>query len=493
MRLSPGVSDAGAVSPATAETHSAVVVFLGDRAYKLKKPVDLGFLDFTTREARLEACRREYELNRRLAPDVYLGVTDVVDETGAPCDHLLVMRRMPPERRLSTLIRDGRDVTDDVRAIARRVGEFHLEAATVDDPGSYAGAAAVRANWDDNLATLRRFEEVIDAGEREHVGELAARYLDGRQPLLEARIAAGRVRDGHGDLLADDIFCLDDGPRILDCLDFSARYRCGDVLLDAAFLSMDLERQGRPELARSFLRWWAEATGEEHPTSLADHYIAYRAHVRAKVACLRAHQGLAGAADTARHLHALAARHLEAARVRLVLVGGAPGTGKSTLARGLAQATGWTLLRSDEVRKELAGLGHLADGSAPPGEGLYRPEAVADTYEELATRARGHLAGGEPVILDATWSSAAHREQAVRVAEETRSDLIALRCELPVEIAEQRLLARGADASDASVDVARQLATTADPWPQAVTVDTSAPPEEVVAAALGHVGPHDAV
>ena len=488
MQLSPNFPDSGAGSPAHAETHSAVVFFLGDHAYKVKKPVDLGFLDFSTLEARRRACHRELELNRRLTPDVYLGVADVVDDQGEACEHMLVMRRMPPERRLTRLIAEGTDVSAEVRAIAGQVARFHTDAEVVDDPAAYAGPDAFLGNWEDNLATLRGFPEVIDPEAREAVGDLARRYLAGREKLLAARIDAGRVRDGHGDLLADDVFCLDDGPRILDCLDFSARYRCGDVLLDTAFLAMDLERQGQADLARSFLEWWREAAGDEYPDSLAHHYLAYRAHVRAKVACLRAEQGLSSAVDTARGLHELAAQHLEAGRVRMVLVGGAPGTGKSTLARGLADTTGFRLLRSDEVRKEMAGLGHLDDASAAPGEGLYSRESVAATYEELVDRAAALTARGESVVVDATWSSAEHRETAARAADETHTDLVALKCTAPPEVAEQRLRDRGPDASDATQESARHLTAAADEWPEATPVDTTPDPGQVVAAALAHVG-----
>src|SRR5207248_5092618 len=168
------------------------------------------------------------------------------------------------------------------------------------------------------------------------------------------RIALGAVRDGHGDLQAEDIFCLDDGPRILDCIEFDDRLRHVDVLADVAFLAMDLERLGAPEAAATFLARYREFARESYPPSLAHHYIAARAHVRCKVACLRHRQGDDGGADAARGLLDLTARHLEAARVRLVLVGGLPGTGKSTVAAALADATGWVVLRSDEVRKDVA-------------------------------------------------------------------------------------------------------------------------------------------
>ena len=475
-------------APAFAETHSALVCFVGDRAYKMKKPVDLGFLDFTTRDARETACHRELELNRRIAPDVYLGVADVVGPDGAPCEHLLVMRRMPAARRLSALLADEAGAAACVQAVARQVAAFHASVPAVDRPEDYGGVDAVRANWADNLAAISDFPEVIAPDDRAAVGALANAYLDGRGPLFRERMARGLVRDGHGDLLADDIFCLDDGPRILDCLDFSPRYRYADVLLDAAFLAMDIERLGRPELARSFLRAWTEFTDDHHPDSMVHHYIAYRAHVRAKVACLRVAQGLADAAATARHLHDLARRHLEAGAIRVVLVGGLPGTGKTTLANGLAEATGWAVLHSDEVRKELVGLGHHVDAGTDPGHGLYTDEMHDATYAELTRRAASLLGRGESVVLDATWTSRDRRELARHAAHATSSDLVELRCDAPAALAANRVEHRGPTASDATVEVIRHLAARADAWPDAVRVDTSTSPGDAVATALRHVG-----
>lgn len=474
-----------------AETHSAVVFFVGDRAYKVKKPVDLGFLDFRTREQREVVCHREVELNRRLAPDVYLGVADLVGPDGQPWDHVVVMRRMPTDRRLSTLARSGADVDDDVRAVARLVAAFHARAERSDDTDGAGTRDAVAANWEANIAEMAGFvgtrlpEET--AGQ---VAGLARGYLAGRRELFEHRIRGGRVRDGHGDLLADDVFCLADGPRILDCLEFDDRLRYGDVLLDAAFLAMDLERLGRGDLGTRFLDWWGEYSGESHPSSLADHYIAYRAQVRAKVACLRAEQGDPTAAEEARQLLDLCRRHLEHARIRLVVVGGLPGTGKSTVATGLAERAGMILLRSDEVRKELAGINAGERAGAPYREGIYGPEHTVRTYDALLQRASTALGLGESVVIDASWTDQRWRKRAAELAAATSSELVELRCDVPADEAARRIVARtdaGNDVSDATPEVAAAMASATDPWPSATTVDTSGSPDAALSAALAAV------
>ncbi len=244
----------------------------------------------------------------------------------------------------------------------------------------------------------------------------ARRYVDGRGRLFAARIDRGWARDGHGDLLADDIFCCDDGPRILDCLEFDERLRVGDVLADAAFLAMDLERLGRPDLGWSFLQLHAELLGDRWPSSLAHHHIAYRAQVRAKVALARARQGVRGGDDEAARLLGIAGRHLRAGRARLVLVGGSPGTGKSTIAERLGVELDAIVVRSDELRKEVAGLPADAHAPSPPHAGIYSQRMTEATYEALIGRARELLELGEMVIVDATWSEQHWRDAAARMA-----------------------------------------------------------------------------
>jgi hypothetical protein len=322
------------------------------------------------------------------------------------------------------------------------------------------------------------------------VQELADAYLDGRARLFSDRIAEGRAVDGHGDLLADDIFCLDDGPRVLDCLEFDDRLRLGDGLADVAFLAMDLERLGRPELGQLLLDHYREHRGDAWPASLAHHHIAYRAQVRAKVAAIRARQGDERARRQAMDLLAMARGHLEDGQVRLLLVGGLPGTGKSSLAAALGHALHATVLRSDEIRKERAGLTTNERAPAAFGAGLYTAESTAATYATLLEWATVALGRGETVVLDASWSSADQRARARQVATDGAATLVELRCDAPADVAAARMARRAADGddpSDATPMIAAQMAAHADPWPEATTVATTADRASTLAAALVHV------
>jgi uncharacterized protein len=470
------------------ETHISWIFMLGDRVYKLKKPVATSFLDFSTTEARKRACLREVELNRRISPDVYLEVLDVVDPAGRACDHLVVMRRMPEDRRLSMLLSTGDDVERCLRRVVEVVAAFHARAETSQQISEAGSRDALKSRWDDNLREMSPFVgRLIPPGTHASIEHLAHRYLEGRESLFTRRVEKGKVRDAHGDLLADDIYCLDDGPRILDCIEFDDRLRHVDVLDDIAFLAMDLERLGAAELAAGMLNHYRELSEDDSPDTLAHHYIAYRAHVRAKVACLRHEQGDVGALDQAELLLRMAADHLAAGRVFLVLVGGLPGAGKSTLSKGISDALGWRVLRSDEVRRENASQPGESAGPSGYKQGLYAPEVTAATYRALLERAQEFLQAGVPVVIDASWTDAQWRRMAAEVARSTASDLIELSCEVGREEAHRRIARRtqqGGDPSDATAEVADRMATEADPWPAASRIDTSSSPEAALHQAL---------
>lgn len=476
------------------QTHSGVVVLLGDLAYKVKRPVRLGFLDFSTLASRRAVCAREVELNRQFAPDVYLGVGALRRPDGLE-EPAVVMRRLPDGRRLAHLVREDPDdprLLGIVEAVARRVAAFHGGARRSRTIGAEGTRDAIRSRWDASFA------QVHDEGEVEIIGaallgEIEDRvhtFLDGRGPLFADRVAHGHVVDGHGDLIADDIFCLDDGPRIIDCLEFDDRLRYLDVLDDMAFLAMDLEWLGAPALAEHLLARYVELTADPAPATLLHHFVAYRAFVRAKVSCLQGAAVRGGAPWQAAGYAELAVRRLRAGEVRLVLVGGPPGTGKTTLAGGVADRLGYVVVSSDRVRKELAGLAGEAPAGAAVGEGLYDPAHTRRTYAELLRRAEALLARGESVVLDASWTDAAERGAAAAVAERSSSRLVALRCELDERRALERVLARaaaGEGISDADATVARVLRRAEPPWPGSVAVDTSLGPADCVDRAVSAI------
>jgi uncharacterized protein len=447
-----------------AETHISVLIFAGDKVYKIRKPVRFDFLDFRHRADRAADCHREVELNRRLSPDVYLGVADLVMD-GEPVDHMVVMRALPDDRQLASLLRGDVALETRLDSIAGTLSSFHATAARSAEISASASPSALEHKWEENLEEVARLgTTALDPSVETEIRGLVARWLSSHRALLETRIADGQICDGHGDLQASDIFCLDDGVRILDCLEFSDTLRWDDVCADVAFLAMDLERLGRPDAAHMFVRAYERHSGARLPPPLLHLHIALRAYVRAKVACLRSEQS-AVAPDSAHDLQVLALKHLRSAQSALVLVGGLPGTGKSTLAAGLADETGWVLVRSDAVRAQ-----------RPLEPDRYAPEAVAAVYDGLIRTARDHLEDGESVILDASWVSAEQRARAVQVAQEAGAELLAICCTCEKAVGADRIrrrLTRGDDVSEATVTVRDAMAMRMDPWPSATIIDTS--------------------
>lgn len=475
------------------ETHSGVVLLMGERAYKFKKPVDLGFLDFTEVGTRRDVCRREVELNKRLCPDAYIGVGHLA-LPDQPSEPVVVMRRMPTEARLSRLVVTKRATPAMVGEIARRIASFHSGAERGERISHEGTRDAISARWEASFDQCRPFRStVFDESGVVEIESLVRQFLAGRTALFDARVAEGRVVDGHGDLIAEDIFCLPDGPRILDCLEFDDRLRYVDQLDDISFLAMDLERLGAADLATSLLEGYVEFAGDPAPPTLRHHFIAYRAFVRAKVFALRSAQRGSGpsAVVEARGFASLAQQHLREGAVNLVLVGGPPGTGKTTLAGDIADDLGMVVLSSDRLRKEIAGLDPLASAAASFGHGLYAPAWTERTYAELLDRAARLLARGESVILDASWSDPSHRRAAGELAARSSAALVSLRCSLDPQTAESRIRARSG-ISDADVATAAAMRRCEAPWPGSVNIDTLQARSDGTRAARCLIRPWDA-
>ena len=478
----------GALLPQVAETHTGLVLLIGEFAYKVKKPVTTDFLDFSTPDSRERACAHEVTLNRRLAPASYLGVGHFESPQGGAPEPVIVMRRHPDERRLATMVRRGADVTADLAAIAGILADFHRTAHRGPEVDNEARPAAVTARWQESLTELTRYAGGVVAGlDPAAVAETQRRAISfaaGRQDLFNRRIAARRIVDGHADLLADDIFCLSDGPALLDCLEFDDRLRYVDVIDDAAFLAMDLEFLGRPDLGDYFRGRYRALSGDDAPESLWHFYIAYRAVVRAKVDCLRYTQGHPeAAADAQRHLD-LAGAHLRAATVRLIMVGGGPGTGKSTLARALAEELGAVVVSTDDVRVALASRGDICGEPGVLGEGLYTPEHIDAVYTAVLGEAGQALRDGRTVILDGTWSDPHHRARARAVAADAEAVMVELCCAATLDASIGRIRTRTDTTSQVTPQIATALAgRDHGTWPEAHRVDTTRPPAEAIAEA----------
>ena len=495
------------------ETHAAWVVLAGPYAYKVKKPVDLGFLDFSTVERRAAVCADEVRLNRRLCPDVYLGVVDLVQRDGRyfvegpgrPVEPAVRMRRLPESGMLPDLLATGRADARLVRRIARHLARFHAVAATGPGVDEHGSLATVRANWEENFAQSEPWVgDILARPVYDAIAAYVRGFLTEHGGLVEGRVARGRVREGHGDLHAASI-CVE-GRRLylFDCLEFSPRFRCADVAAEVAFLAMDLDHHGRADLSAASVDAYVRASGDAELLRLLDFYRCYRAYVRGKVQGLRLEELRAAADDRSAHA-ARAAAEARAyfdlawayagglARPASIVVMGLPASGKTTLARALAGRLGLVHVSSDLVRKELAGLGPTERRADPFGQGLYDPAATRRTYAALRRRAARWLRRGRSVVLDATFGRAAERAAVRRLASRAGARLVVLACEADDATLRERLAARAAEggsASDARLEIwpaLRAAFSRPAELPEAIALDATAPPDVLVERAIAAV------
>src|SRR5947209_8433212 len=383
-------------------THVSIVFLAGDYAYKVKKPVNLGFLDFGTLVERRHFCDEEVRLNRRLAPHVYRGVVPVtrageglaVEGDGEAVEWAVKMERLPDDATLLSRLRAGALDAATVEALARRVAAFHASAAGGETVAAFGRFEVVAGNARENFAqSAARVGAAVSRAVHDRLRQRTEAALERHRGLIESRAARGVPRDTHGDLHLDHVYLFPGRPPpgdlvAIDCVEFSERLRHADPVADAAFLAMDLTFRGRCDLAAAFADAYFAAAGDAEGRALLPFYTAYRAVVRGKVEGMEAAELEVPAGERAAALAGARAHWLLALgeleepdrRPCLVLTAGLPGSGKSTLARALADLAGFTVIRSDVVRKELAGLGPDAPAPADIRAGLYAPERVERPY-----------------------------------------------------------------------------------------------------------------
>ena len=478
------------------QTHISHVFLTGTRVYKFRKHVDLGFVHFAALEERNADCLREVVLNRRLAPDVYLGVAPLEEAPGGPRigpaaeelaalprEHCVVMRRLPDGRDALTLLETGVLEPSQIDRVAARIAAFHGQ-TRLGTPSPFGVEEWIRRCTrpvEDNYRLLAEGpDSLVSAADVARARERARAFARDRVDRFEVRREEGRAVDGHGDLHLQHVwFERDDAePLVIDCLEFNERLRRIDAASDVAFAAMDLHYRGRCELAERFLRVYARESDDFGLFGVVDYFVSYRAAVRAKVAAITAvdpeidpDQREGAAASAGRHLE-LALRALDPRPVGvLVVVGGVVGTGKSTAAEILADELGAAVISTDRVRKQRLGLAPAQRPAAGRTAQIYTPEEKHRVYAAVADRARSVLESGRAAVLDGTFSRRVDRDGAQRLAGDLGAHVFFVETRCSADAALQRLARRAAadaDPSDAGPD--RYRASVAafealDDWP----------------------------
>jgi aminoglycoside phosphotransferase family enzyme/predicted kinase len=459
------------------QTHASCVFLTGKYVYKVKKPVDFGFLDYRTLEKRRHCCEQELALNRRLCPDVYLDVVPItrlngdfqVGTSGAPgapdvpVEWAVQMRQLPEEDMLPARLAAGNVEPAHLERIAALLADFHQQCATGPEISKYGSLEAVRRNVEENFTqTASRIGEALPLAHFLAIREYAQRFLAEHRDRFLMRLTDSQIRDGHGDLRAQNLCLhagLSNGVQILDCIEFNDRLRYGDVASDLAYLAMDLDLAGRSDLRRVLVKTYVEAAEDTKLSGVLPFYECYRAYVRGKISLLaadeveippeerRQHWELATVAfDLSR---SYAQRRLAPA---LFVTVGYSGSGKSVLARGLARRLPAVRIATDDVRKELAGV----EQSYRLPADHYGAEAKRLVYQELYRRAGELLSAGEHVLLDGTFLAEDERAAAAAVARDTGAEFWALECCCPDLLIRERLrdrLAQAMDPSDADLTI----------------------------------------
>jgi aminoglycoside phosphotransferase family enzyme/predicted kinase len=467
--LEPATYGPGVENVRLIQTHSSWVFLTGEFVYKVKKPVNFGFLDYTTLESRYHFCNEEVKLNRRLAPEIYLGVVPIKNDQGRIAlggrgevvDYAVKMKEIPQSAIMTELLKRGEIRFDTVARLAGIVADFHRRAETNPEIEKFGSPKTIKFNWDENFEQTEGFRDISLSSEifnfiQTHV----TTFMGEKKPIFQKRIADKKIRRCHGDLHSGNIF-ITDKIHIFDCIEFNLRFSCSDTTSDVAFLGMDLDFHNRKDLADHFIERYIQASGDSELLTLLDFYKCYRAYVRGKVTSFKLNDPGIGkeekdeAVRFAKSYFALAQHYAHSLfeKPKLVIVSGLPGVGKTYIAERLAERNNWYHLKTDFIRKKLAGLDieqHYYDHPT-----LYSPEMSLKTYQEMMRRAEVYLKAGKSVILDATFNKKKPREETFALAQKLNVKVCYIHFTCPEEIVLQRLEKRSREisASDATKEV----------------------------------------
>jgi uncharacterized protein len=463
------------------ETHISWVLLTGTFAYKIKKPVNLGFLDFSTLEKRRYFCEEELRLNARLAPAIYVDVVPIVGTLdsprvggdGEPIDYALRMREFPQEAMAEQVLARDEMTSRHMDTLAEAIARFHASASCASRKDDFGTADSVLAPALQNFPQIRALPGHAEfASALKTIESWTRREHERLRETFGRRKQDGRVRECHGDLHLGNLVFLNDQAQAFDCIEFNPALRWIDVMNDVAFLFMDLQAQGRPDLARRYLNTYLEFGGDYEGLQVLRYYAVYRAMVRAKVTLIRAGQtaGTPGTPATGtlpfqRYL-AVAEGLTQPDKRFLLITHGFSGSGKTTLTQPLIESSGAIRIRSDVERKRLHGLAPAARSDSAIAEGLYRSDATQATYQRLLDLAGIILATGHGVIVDATFLHRSQRDLFCALARDTGVPFVILDFRADESLLRERIRSRslkGEDASEADLDVLEHQLRTHEP------------------------------
>ncbi len=470
--LSPDVYDHPVKSIKLIETHISWVVLTGSFAYKIKKPVNFGFLDFSTLEKRRICCEQELHLNRRLAAAIYIDVVSITGTTDKPLiskkgdvlEYAVKMTEFPQSAQMDNMLVAGKLKLDYLDAIAHRVAAFHQGIPVAANESGYGNTDSVYQPVAENFEQISQhlknnsFIDVLNKLEKWGDSE-----FEKLTSVFRQRKHNGFIRECHGDMHLRNLVWLDGKPLVFDCIEFNASLRWIDVISDIAFLVMDLQDRKQPQLANHFLNSYLEATGDYAGLSVLPFYLCYRAMVRAKVDAIRLEQALEQPGSTAaketehtfsefRSYLELAATYTQADKPKLIIMRGMSASGKSTVAQQLVDATGAIRIRSDVERKRLFNMLE-ADASTEINTGIYSVQASQQTYTKLLELAETIILSGYSAVVDAVFLDTAQRAPFYTLAKRLAVPYIILDVTAPVEVLRKRIVTRKQGVSDADLSV----------------------------------------